>query len=137
MVKFVYELVELCGTCGLYSLSSSPTPRFGSFFRTSHSSAAISLPTARPKPPRAFSRSRSFSSHAYVRKVSLFYLLVTSMNLVDWYRKSFFNPAMSSSLTAVVAVATPVVSSTTAGIKPTSMTCFHQSRTGSGLWTNI
>ena len=66
-----------------------------------------------------------------------YYLLVTSINLVDCYRKSFFNPATSSSLTALVAVATPVISSTTTDIKPTSIACFPQSGTGSGLWANI
>jgi hypothetical protein len=85
-------------------------------------------------------RSRSSSLHVYVRKVSrisLFHLLVTSINLVDQYRKSFFNPATSSSLTALVAVATPVINSKMSSIKPTSITCFHQSRTGSGPGANI
>lgn len=77
--------------CTLYSLSLSPTP---SFFPTSHSLVACGVSKATEKPLPRSTADSSPSSRAYVQKVSRispFHLLVTSINLVDCYRKSFFN----------------------------------------------
>jgi len=55
-------------------------------------------------------------------------------HMLDCYRKSSFNPATSSSPTAAAAVtnsATPVVNSTMASTKPTSIVSSRRSGTGS------
>ena len=50
----IHEAPSICEAhTALYSLSPSPTPRSGSFFPTSHSSAAISSPAAHPQPLKA------------------------------------------------------------------------------------
>jgi hypothetical protein len=78
-------------TCTLYSHSLSPTPSFSPHFSLI---GRLRCVQSHRKPlPRSTADSSS-SSRAYVRKVSRispFHLLVTSINLVDCYRKSFFN----------------------------------------------
>lgn len=134
MVKFVYDLVGYVALRHLHIILSliltNPEIRkllshFSFIGRLRHVQS-LSKPLPRP---------RSSGSRAYVRKVnhiSIFHLLVTSINLVDCYHKPFFNPSMPPSLTALVAVATLAIRSTMVSIKPTSITCFYQSRTSSG-----
>ena len=110
------------GTCTLYSLSSSPTLRSRCFFPTSNSSVAISLPVARPKSPKASAQIQGLEFTCICSKgtsYTIFHLLqvVTSINLVDCYCKSF-SPATSSNPIVLVLVATPVISSTIVSISP-------------------